>query len=365
MTDTATTEAFKPAKGMYVKFIGYESDTPDPLLQPGDIVYVQTYDATTGMTVTKIGSEVGENLFDEEVTAATDEEIAAAQASAAQASAPAEETAKGKGKAKGKATGDSAVVTSGRRASSEDEEEEMSFEIVNDLEAVRKILEAQDAHTAARSLVNRSEELAFTLGGVLAHIYKEGLHKQAGYHGKRAFPDYCTNELGGLGYRKARYLINIYVKVTSLGIPEDRLAGIGWSKVKDLIGLETKEQFEAGLEFARTNPKSAIADYVREQYENAEDNTNTGVRVKRTRMTFAFTSEAADTVKAALKSAETVAGSTDPSDCLEHIIGEWRSSQEGIEVPLDEAIALLEARYDVRLQVVNQTAEEASATVAN
>lgn len=73
--------------------------------------------------------------------------------------------------------------------------------VVKNTEALEEILTGQDALAAAPALVEAAEEAYFNLGGVLAHIYHEGLYKGAGYDGPQGFADYTKAELG-VDYRK-------------------------------------------------------------------------------------------------------------------------------------------------------------------
>ena len=72
---------------------------------------------------------------------------------------------------------------------------------MKDTEALKELLEGTDALEAAKELVLQAEETYFNLGGVLAHVYHEGLYKGAGYDGPQGFADYTKAELG-TDYRK-------------------------------------------------------------------------------------------------------------------------------------------------------------------
>lgn len=83
-----------------------------------------------------------------------------------------------------------------------------------------------EALDAAKAVTRQVDETNFTLGGVLNHIYAEGIHKTAGYDGKRGFANYCKTELG-IEYRKAMELRTIYIIYSQAGVDETRLSEIG------------------------------------------------------------------------------------------------------------------------------------------
>lgn len=52
-------------------------------------------------------------------------------------------------------------------------------------------------------------------------------------------------------YSKARYLIQIYKKLTELGVPWEKIRGIGWTRVREVLPLVNQENVDSWLHRAR------------------------------------------------------------------------------------------------------------------
>lgn len=216
--------------------------------------------------------------------------------------------------------------------------------------SVQALLGEYDALDAAQYLVERQAENDYTLGGVLAEIKREGIYQRLGYDGKKGFEEYIENSLG-IHYRKAMYLIQIYEHFRQLEIPEERLAEIGWSKAKELTNITDRAKFDELYEFAKDNTRDALIEHIRSTV-NAGDGsgggTTTATKITRN---FKLFEDQATTVDRAIAAAKTQAGSDDDNAALEHICAEWSIMQEGNQFSLEETLALVEARFNVSLQI--------------
>jgi hypothetical protein len=219
--------------------------------------------------------------------------------------------------------------------------------------SVQALLAEKDALEAAKELVARAEETEFTLGGVLAHILREGIHRKLGYDGKRGFEDYIEKELG-VKYRKARYLINIYEYFTALGVDENKLGAMGWSKAKELVNVATKENFEELVEFANEHTRDELVEKIRTSYVNAGDGSETEARAKMTTWTFKLFDDQNVTVTRAIEAAKKQAGTESISQALELVCGEWSLTSENNQMTLEEHVELLQSRFGVTLQVIHE-----------
>lgn len=80
----------------------------------------------------------------------------------------------------------------------------------------------------------------------------------------------------GISLRKAKYLISIYSVITKLGIPPEKCAGIGWSKLKELMpgrGRKihiTKDNWQDLLEKVRGMSLKEVIELVRPEKESLE-----------------------------------------------------------------------------------------------
>jgi len=285
--------------------------------------------------------------------------------------APAAETvkAKGKGKGKGKAKGGvSEAVTAASNAPVVEAEvltPQAAPGVVQtfvDSASVTLLLSHQDALAAAKSLVDQVDNTYFTLGGVLHHIYAEGVFKVAGYDGKRGFADYVSKELG-IQYRKAMYLIDIYVAFRNLGVDEVQLAAIGWSKAKELTKVATPDNIDQLMEMAATSTREEIQTFIQRETVGAGDAT-TGTRVSKTKLQFSLFEDQAATVTRALTAAGQALGNEDQNQALESICAEYLQTNESVETTLEDAIRFVEAKYGVTLEL-SLPGEEVTATASD
>lgn len=333
---------------------------------PDEIMTVEEWDAQ--VTAEKQG-DTGQTadpevVSDEEAAAAPNKgkgkakEAVKAKAKKQAEAAPAAETpapAKAKGKAKTEAPAPAPVQTAPTTAPDEVE--------VAHTASVAAILAEQDALAAAQYLVNRAEETDFTLGGVLADIQRTGVYQTLGFTGKRGFEDYIEQKLG-LKYRKARYLISIYEYFATMGIDEAKLAAMGWSKAKELVGkVKSIEEFDAAAEFAVSHTRDELIEHLRTSTVDAGDGSETGPTAKLVKRTFALYEDQAQTVATALAAAKAQAETDSDSVALEYICAEWSNLSANQEsLSMEDYIAIVQQKFGVELVPAGSAdeAEEAS-----
>lgn len=360
-------DASKITVGQVVTFKGYsEADMSedDMIFRAGQQVRIEKINADGGMVAMPVeGDGPGDTVFPEEIEAA-----AVVQAEVADEAAPVAETkpaAKKASKAKAKAAAPAPVEEAPAPVEEQVADDAVQpgtmVEVRQDSQSVRDILAEQDALEAAKALIEQVERTYFTLGGVLSHIYAEGIHKSVGYDGKRGFADYVEAELG-IQYRKAMYLINIYDYFRALGVDETRLGEIGWSKAKELVNHANADNFDELVDYAKSNTRDDLVKFLKTQ--NVSDGTGEGGSVKKVRLTFSLFADQSETVTRAIDAAKSMAGSDDPNQALEYICAEWSQMTESVEVSLADAIAHLEAKYGVKLSEAGVSEAGEQATVA-
>lgn len=95
-------------------------------------------------------------------------------------------------------------------------------------EQVEKLTKAK-ALSEAVKLNENIDNNAFRLGGVLKRIHENSWFEEK----YPSFADYVENEFG-FKLRKAQYLMTIYNELTFQQIPWEKIAHLGWTKVKEL-----------------------------------------------------------------------------------------------------------------------------------
>ncbi|QJP17369.1 hypothetical protein G3545_29245 [Starkeya sp. ORNL1] len=176
-------------------------------------------------------------------------------------------------------------------------------------------VEAKRLIKAARRLANRKGRAELVLAGALARLARDGRT------GKQDFDEFLREELG-VRYRKAMYLIGIHDHFHRMDIDERRLATMGWSKAKELIGIATRENFDDLADFAERNKRTALIEHLNANYGRAASITKSRARTGG-RMSFSLSRDQAETVQRALDMAKAKVGTDDAGEALALVCGEW------------------------------------------
>lgn len=254
----------------------------------------------------------------------------AAKAAAKEEAAP----AKGKGKAaakeaapaKGKAAAKSAAKPAPKVAVEEDELPDLEGED----ESVLALIEENrdDLIALAQNIESEVSASEYRLGGVLYHIKKEKayLSVEGGeqYDEKGGFQKFLI-DFFNIGYRKAQYLIEIYISFTQAGIEDaaEVVARLGWTKAQKIAApmLQEGADIEELVQLAETNPVVDLSEILKEQFEVGGSKTP-GEKKSRTTLKFRYTEEEANIVEDILNVAGEKLG-TSGEQALFQILSEW------------------------------------------
>lgn len=110
------------------------------------------------------------------------------------------------------------------------------------------------AHAMVAEIADARDFDAFRLGGVLARIHREKWFAGAGYADFRSY----VEGRHGFRLRKAHYLVSIYESVIDLGLTWAELKPVGWSKLKELVGVITKDNASAWLATAAADGMTVL-----------------------------------------------------------------------------------------------------------
>lgn len=108
-------------------------------------------------------------------------------------------------------------------------------------------LSREEAYALVPTLTDGVDFSYFKLGGVLAVMQHHDWWKDDGFDNFRQF----IEAKFGIQYRKAMYLIGIYGSLVESGVPWSKLAGIGWSKVKEIAAILTLDNVDEWVERAK------------------------------------------------------------------------------------------------------------------
>lgn len=217
----------------------------------------------------------------------------------------AKDAAKAAPKGKAAAAKPAAAKPAKGKAAPKEEEEEVDPDFVPELEgedeAVLALIEgADDLVAVAQDLESSVAVSEYQLGGVLYHIKKEKAHLATDKKGKLLDPEY--GEAGGfkkflmdnfnVEYRKAAYLINIYINFTQAGIenPSEVVGRIGWtkaSKISDYLIVDEADT-DALVEVAEKNTVADLSLILKEQFTPGGEGSGENGSGKVTRITLRF-----------------------------------------------------------------------------
>lgn len=110
------------------------------------------------------------------------------------------------------------------------------------------------AHAMVAEIADARDFDAFRLGGVLARIHREKWFAGAGYADFRSY----VEGRHGFRLRKAHYLVSIYGSVIDLGLTWAELKPVGWSKLKELVGVITKDNASEWLATAAADGMTVL-----------------------------------------------------------------------------------------------------------
>ncbi|CAO3460753.1 hypothetical protein [Azospirillum argentinense] len=243
-------------------------------------------------------------------------------------------------------------------------------------DSVKQVLAHEDALAAAKRLAKAIKQSYYTLGGILTHIYEQNLYHLAGpqYVGKRGWQTYVENELDDIDYRKAMYWVSIYRTFSAIGVDEAQLHGLEWSKAKEIARLGRlkdaegkpigeqilRENFDKLVEVGKGMSRDEFLDYINQGFMRAQAPGLLAApeRVVRKTINFRLRAAQAERVTRAVETVKQITGVEATEDALEQVCAEWLLAQEQAPVPVEDAVAALERRYGVKLQVVGNALDE-------
>lgn len=120
---------------------------------------------------------------------------------------------------------------------------------------------SKDAAFASIGKLNDSSNFNnFRLGGVLSSIQKNQWWQEQGHESFKS----CIEDAYGMEYRKAMYLMGIYNNLVESEVPWSKVSDIGWTKLKELAAILTKENVDEWVEIAKDHTAIQLQARVRE-----------------------------------------------------------------------------------------------------
>lgn len=164
----------------------------------------------------------------------------------------------------------------------------------------------------ADKLAENIEADYFRLGGVLKVIYEN-----TWFEGHESFGAFVSDRFG-FAERKAKYLMEIYDHLVTKQIPWEKVAGLGWTKLKDLARFLTPENVDEWV--AKATPLTvAELQALLKGGKTADGKTSDEVSSDVQTIKFKMKSDQVETVTSALNKAKAEVNTTYDTVALEAI----------------------------------------------
>lgn len=231
-----------------------------------------------------------------------------------------------------------------------------------------------------KEAVQIDDKLNLVAGELLWEASKNGYWKEWEFTDDKgetrpyaSFEEYTENELN-MKRRKAFYLIKIYDKfIVELKLSSEELAGLQWSKAREIADVITPDNYKEVIERVSTMPVTAVKDYVKElKGKKPIEGDTTGVTEgggkepeETVKLNFKLYPEQAENVKNALSIAETMTGSEKPGNqldliCSEFVAGAVGMGLEGALAKLELVVKNVERAFGVKLSIEDIDSERYS-----
>ena len=359
------------AKGDKVVFIGFSSESEDPpenadLLEEGGIYAISAVSAEDEDEVAYL-LEVENPDFDPKKRASKanaktltvdvfQDEIEADDTAEEEAEEEAEEVEEEEEVAPKKAAKKKVAKkkvakkkVAAKKAAVEDEEGEEEDTELGDLirlsddqqdeEIMALVSDSEDLVETAQDAVAESTTADYRMGGILYNLKLRGAYKQHGdgqYAEKGGWAKFC-DEVLGLQYRKAQYLLDIYAKFRFHGLGADEVAKLGWTKCSQMASIMDEGMKKAEVKaLVKTAEKSTVEELkasiqeVKQREGKDTRETTTFVTMK-----FRFTEEQGQVNREAIEACMKMHGYTKEEEAISHILTEW--AQQNVQAPTRRA----------------------------
>lgn len=120
-------------------------------------------------------------------------------------------------------------------------------------------LQKEEAFGRIPELINEVDFNYFQLGGVLSVVQTNEWAAEEGFDSFRAL----VETKFGLHYRKAMYLMDIYKCLVEADVPFEKVAGIGWSKLKEIASIINNDNVDEWVAKANENTVLQLIELVR------------------------------------------------------------------------------------------------------
>ena len=223
-------------------------------------------------------------------------------------------------------------------------------------------LDAEGLVGGIKQIADSTAADSIRLGAYLEHIRSNKLWKNEPYEAA-SFAEF-VEKYCDMHYRKAAYWCRTYRDLSKSGVPYDKLAHIGWSKLKEIAHVITESNFDQILKACESCTVVELQAYVANLLgdgDSADPTTGTDVSV----MAFKVHDDQRDSIDKAVNTAMKNVGTEHRSVALEHIAVAYMGVPHDVpqQKTLPELQKKLTAKEVAALFVVTHGPDEALRTL--
>jgi DNA-binding transcriptional MerR regulator len=159
----------------------------------------------------------------------------------------------------------------------------------------------------------------------------------------------------GIKYRKAMYLMGIYTGLLNAGVAWDQVKNVGWTKLKTIIGILTKDNVDEWVQKAAAMNTISLEQAVKDFQSSGESPTEPVSNMKT--KTFKFAADQMEIVDDALTKAKAQSGTEIDSVACEFIMLEYLGNAPK-PVPAAEKKSDVDAEQSAKIADLEKQIEE-------
>ena len=218
------------------------------------------------------------------------------------------------------------------------------------------------AYSLAHKLLEETEYSYFQLGGVFSVIQSNGWFIDDGYENFRAF----VEAEFGIQYRKAMYVISIYNGLIASQVEWEKVKGLGWTKLKELVPVLTPENTDEWVERASGMTVLQIQEAIKAEKAGAPAEEKAKAEsTKVTTLTVKLHEDQKEVILEAIEKAKSEAGTEYPAVALEAVCLQFLSGSPAAAPAKQKTLEelMLAAGWEKVLEVFGEVFKEIDLTV--
>jgi len=227
---------------------------------------------------------------------------------------------------------------------------EAGTDLIVDTAAQIENLDKEGAFEMIKPLLSIEGENDFRLGGILSLIKSNGWWEDKGYE---SFKSFVVGDFD-MQYRKAMYLIAMYNNLVESEVPWEKVAHIGWSKLKELAAVINNENVDGWVSKAETMTVIQLQEEIKKSTQGtlaSNDMADTTQSTPITTLSMKVHEDQKENIKAAIDKAKHEAETVNDGVALDAICTNYLTGGATAKQKAPSLSAMMkEAGYEVVLE---------------